>query len=380
MRINYSIIFIITLIIAGCSSGKKALEQGNYYDAVMKSVDRLRKNLGHDKSKSTLRRSYPLAIAYYEDEISNITSSNDPFKWGRTVRSYELINNMYEEIRRSPGALKVISSPVNYYDKMERAKANAAEESYAAGLRKLNPNDRNLSKEAYFHFSDADNFVRGYKDVNDKMAEARFHATLKVLVEQIPVPRRYSLSGDFFQQKVEEFLHSGWSDRDFVRFFNPNEARNERLDNPDQVVVLAFDDFTVGNTYIKESTEQFVRDSVEVGEVTLEDGSTVPAYGSVQAKLTVFRKEVSSRGLLSMQILDGRNEAILASTKFPGTFVWYSEWGSFNGDERALTREQLAICQANEIPPPPPQDLFFEFTVPIWDQLTSALRRFYSRY
>ena len=58
-----------------------------------------------------------------------------------------------------------------------------------------------MSKEAYFLFRDADAYVNGYRDSHDKMAEARYYATLKVLVEQIPVPRRYSLSGDFFQQK-----------------------------------------------------------------------------------------------------------------------------------------------------------------------------------
>jgi len=380
MKTIFYYLTILSLIMNACSSGKKALEQGNYYDAVLKSVDRLRKNTGHDKSKSTLRKSYPLAIAYYEDEIRNITSSNASFKWGRTVRSYELINNMYEQIRRSPAAIKVIANPLNYYDKLERATNNAAEESYQAGLRKLNPNDRNLSKEAYYHFNDANNFINGYRDSRDKMAEAHFHATLKVVVEQIPVPRRYSLSGDFFQQKIEEYLHNGWSDREFVRFFNPTEAQNKQLQKPDQILILAFDDFSVGDTYIRESTEQFVRDSVKVGEVTLEDGKKIPAHNSVKAKLTIFKQEVVSQGVLSMRIVDGTNEAILASTQFPGTFVWFTEWATFNGDERALTNEQLALCKKTEILPPSPQNMFIEFTVPIYDQLTSALRRFYQRY
>ncbi len=378
MRKFYQFI-ILVIIISACTSGKKSLEQGNYFDAVMKSVDRLRKSPGHGKSKSTLRKAYILAIGYYEDQIGNLTSSNDPFKWGRTVGSYEYINKMYEEIRRSPGALKVIANPLNYYDKMERAKRNAAEESYSAGMKKLNPRDRNSSKEAYFHFEDANNFVNGYKEVKDKMNEARDYATLKVAVEQIPVPRRYSLSGDFFQEKVEEFLHASWSANQFIRFYSQREARRERLQDPDHVLVLAFDDYSVGNTRIRESTEKFVRDSVRVGEVTVE-GKKQPVFGTVKAELTIFKKEVVSKGLLSMQILDGRNDAVLSSDKIPGTFVWYTEWASYNGDDRALTDEQLALCKRIEIPPPTPQDLFIEFTIPIYDQLTSKLKRFYGRY
>jgi len=371
---------ILALIISACTSGKKSLEQGNYYDAVIKSVDRLRKNSGHSKSKSILRKAYPSAVAYYEGEVGNLMRSNDPFKWGRTVQSYELMNNLYEEIRRSPGALKVVPKPINYYDRLERAKRNAAEESYSAGMQNLNPNDRNSSKEAYFHFVDANNFVRGYKDVGKKIPEAREYATLNVVVEQIPVPGRYSLSGGFFQEKIEEFLHAGWTDKQFIRFYSQREARRERLQDPDQVLVLAFDDFSVGNIRIRESKEKFERDSVRVGEVTLENGKKAPVYGSVKAELITYKKEVVSKGLLAMKVLDGRNKAVISSDKFPGTFVWYTEWANYNGDERALTKEQLALCKRIDIPPPPPQDLFIEFTIPIYDQLTAKLRRFYDRY
>ncbi len=379
MRKLYPQFIILILIISACTSGKKSLEQGNYFDAVIKSVDRLRKSAGHGKSKATLRKAYPIAIGFYEDKIGNLAKSNDPFKWGKTVGSYGAINKMYEEIRRSPGALSVIPSPLNYYDKMDRSKQQAAEESYTAGISKLNPNDRNSSKEAYFFFSDANHFVNGYKEVKDKMSEAREYATLKVAVEQIPVPKRYALSGDFFQDKVEEFLHAGWSANQFIRFYSQGEARHERLQDPDHILVLAFDDYSVGNTRIRESTETFERDSVRVGEVTVED-TKQPVYGSVKAELTIFKKEVASKGLLSMQILDGRNDAVLSSDKLPGTFVWHNEWANYHGDDRALTDEQLALCKKIEIPAPSPQDLFIEFTIPIYDQLTSKLRRFYDRY
>jgi len=41
-------IFIL-IIISGCSSGKKSLEHGNYYDAVLQSVSRLRQNPNQKK-------------------------------------------------------------------------------------------------------------------------------------------------------------------------------------------------------------------------------------------------------------------------------------------------------------------------------------------
>ncbi|MEM8967027.1 MAG: hypothetical protein AAGE93_11465, partial [Bacteroidota bacterium] len=60
--------------------------------------------------------------------------------------------------------------------------------------------------------------------------------------------------------------------------------------------------------------------------------------------------------------------------------IWFAEWGRFQGDERALNEEELALCNLPEAVPPPPQQLFVEFTKPLYDQLTDRLNRFYQNY
>jgi len=370
---------IIVVYLNSCTAGKKSLEHGNYYQATLKAVNRLRKNPDQKKAQATLRESYPLAVQLLEKDAENKLASNDRFKWKNVLSSYTNINHMYEEIKRSPGALRIIPSPINYYSRLENAQQMAAEESYNLGLEKLILNTREDAKSAYYHFMDANNFVPGYKDINDKLAEAKYIATLKVVVNQIPVPARYSLSGGFFQAKVEEYLHS-FNKNEFVRFYSPTEAENENLNQPDQIIRIGFDDFTVGETHLVEKTEEFSKDSVKVGEVTLDDGTKVPAYNTVKAKFTTYHKEVISNGILSFDVVDAHSNAILTSEKFSGEFVWYCEWGSFNGDERALTKKQINITKAKEIHPPPNQDLFIEFTKPIYNQLTSKINYFYRNY
>ena len=373
-------VLLVLLALNSCSSGKKAFEQGDYYEAVLKSVNRLRQKPNHKKSKAVLRKSYPLAVQTLEKKAKHIQTANEPFKWKQVLQIYAQINHLYEEINHAPGALAVIPRPRNYYQAMDDIKKKAAEESYAAGRKLMSRNTREAAKEAYFHFADVQQFIPGYKDVEKQLAEAEFMATLKVVVEQIPVPGRYSLSGGFFQDKVEEFLHSQYKGTRFVRFYSPDEARRENLQIIDQYLQLQFDDFVVGQTHFTENTETISRDSVKVGEVKLEDGTKKAAYGTVKAKYKLSRKEVVSKGLLSMRVVDANNNAVLLHRKFPGEFVWFSEWASFNGDERALTEEQLALCELREIPPPPPQDMFIQFTKPIFGQLAGSVREFYSRY
>lgn len=371
---------MLPVLFFDCSSGKKAYEQGDYYSAVLKAVNRLRQKPSHKKSKETLRKSYPLALQTLQSDANNRANSNAPFKYRDALYAYQKINNMAEEIKRSPGALRVIPRPETFYPKVAALKQQAAEESYNAGLIALGRKTREDAKDAYYLFVDANKFIPGYKDVRNKIEEAKFDATLKIVFEQIPVPTRYDLSARFFQDKIEEYLNTQYRSNIFVRFYSPREAERENLPYVDQFLRLQFDDFVVGETHTERNTETVSRDSVKVGTVTLEDGSTVDAYNTVYAKITTYKKVVISKGLFSMRIVDAGNKAVLSHQKFNGQFEWYTQWGSFNGDERALTEEELEICNQNEVAPPPPQDLFIEFTRPIYDQLIAAINDFYRRY
>lgn len=372
------VLFVIVFLTA-CSSGKKAYEHGNYYEAVMQSVNRLRQNPDHSKSMEALRNAYPLALENLQTDANNQIASNSPSKWRNAIASYDKINQMYETIRQSPGALKVIPSPKNFYNEIGPLKEKAAEESYNAGIDALMKGTREDAKRAYFNFADAQAFVPGYKDVVEYLDKAKFEATLKVVLEQVAVPNRYSLSGGFFQDKVEEYLHQNYPDRGFVKFYTPEEIKNIKLAKVDQILRIQFDDFSVGNTTINEKEETVKKDSVKVGEAKV-DGKTIPVYNTVSAKLTTVRKEVLSTGLLSMVVMDAKTNGVLQHKKFSGEYSWVSTWGRFNGDDRALTDQQLAMCKRKEQQPPVPQDLFLEFTRPIYNQLIPALQGFYRNY
>jgi hypothetical protein len=371
--------YFLILLMAGCSSGKKAYERGDYYGSVMKSIQRLRQNPDHSKSLETLKNSYPLAVEYLETQAQNEIASNSTTKWRNAIESYTMINNMYEAIRQCPGCMKAVKSPKEYYGEIGPLKEKAAEESYNAGIDALMKGNRNDAKRAYFAFADAQRFVPGYKDVIEYLEKAKFEATLKVVVEQIPVPARYNLSGGFFQDKVEEFLHSNYPDDGFIKFFTAQEAQSVDLPYADHILRIQFDDFMVGNTRMTEKEETVTKDSVKIGDTKV-DGKTLPVYGTVKAKLTTYRKEVLSSGLLSMVVVDGKTNGVLTHRKFNGEYAWVSTWARFNGDERALTDKQLELCRLKEMQPPYAQDLFLEFTRPIYNQLVPSIRNFYQNY
>lgn len=378
MKVSYGFLLVL-FILSSCSSGKKAYEHGDYYDAVVIATRRLRKDPEQVKSIETLRNAYPAAIQYLETQANNEIASNTTYKWKNTIQIYGRINDLYEQIRQCPACMRIINNPKNYYSELGPLKEKAAEESYKAGIAALARGTRNDAKQAYFNFSDVEEYVIGYKDVIEYKAKALDAATLRVVFEQIPVPGRYNLSAGFFQDNVEEFLNNNYRSGSFIRFYTPREATNSNIKFFDHILRIQFDDFTVGNTLIKEKEEIVTRDSVKVGDTKV-NGRTIPVYNTVKAKVTTYSKEVVSAGLLSLMVMDGATNSILLHRKFEGSFVWATTWGHFNGDERALTKEQLARCNQREQMPPPAQDLFLQFTKPLYDQLIPSIRGFYQHY
>ncbi|WP_298713027.1 hypothetical protein, partial [Chitinophaga sp.] len=101
---------------------------------------------------------------------------------------------------------------------------------------------------------------------------------------------------------------------------------------------------------------------------------------TVKATIFLTRKTVQSTGALDYRIIDVSNERILRQNRVPGSFTWQNQFGTFRGDERALSDEDKRLIQGRDLVPPPPQDLFLELTRPIYDRMARDLQSFYSRY
>ena len=377
-------IFIsVIAIISSCSSGKGALQRGNYEEAVLQAVNRLRSSPDNKNATATLREAYPLALNWNMSNIDRLRSSNERFKWEGVLNSYQNLTRLHDEILRCPACLRLVASPSSYLNEANEARNLAAAERYETGdkLMVAETRDRMTAREALSHFRIAEDLVSNYKDTRKRMDEARFYATLKIVVEQVPVnSRSFTLSDEFFRNKIYEYISTNPRMNEFVRFYTPNEAIAAGLQNPDHIVKLQFDDFLVGQTFMNSNTETVTsKDSVKVGEAKVE-GKRVDVYNRVSAKLSTNRKTVTSKGLLDMQIIDAYSGKVIHQDKMIGEFIWFSEWANFNGDERALTKAQRDACNRREVPPPPPQDLFVEFCRPLYDQATQKIKNYYRNF
>lgn len=361
-----------------CKSAKKSLKRGDYDESVLLAVSRLKDN-PRSSSADILKEAYELAVQQHQNDLQRNENPLDPFRWERRAHIYTQLNTLYTSLMACPACTKLVTAR-SYFNEEKEAREAAATARYDAGVAALSQGGRENARQAFEHFEKVNELLPNYRDVARKLDEAYEEAAFRVVVEQVLVTSRaYQLSNEYFQDQINEFLHTNRRLNKFVRFYTPTEATSDKV-RPDHIVTLQFDDFSVGQTLVETKTEVVTsKDSVKVGETTVE-GKKVAVYNKVTAKLTRSRKTVLSGGILNMQIQDFGNKKLVYQQKFPGEYTWVSEWGSFNGDERALTAEQKRITNVKEVLPPAPQLLFVEFSKPIYNQLTSRLRNFYEKY
>lgn len=380
MKAMKLLVLLFPVVMLSCSkSGKKALESGEYYQAALQSIEKLRKDSDNDKSLEVLPNAYKLAQEDLLRDISRAKMANQQFKYERVVDDYAKLNELHDRIEKCNACRKIVS-PDSYFREYEDAVEMAATERYDYADALLRKGTIESGRTAFESFNELIRYAPNYKDVNSKAEEALFLGSYHVVVEQPGInSKMYQYSNDFFRGKIDEFLQTNRRLNKFIRFYQPAEAKQLKLD-PDHIVRLEFIEFVVGETNLKsEKVNVTSKDSVRTGTAKI-DGKNIDVYGLVNATVTRFHKSVRSRGLLSMEIYDYKSKKVLLRDELPGEFIWDNKWASFNGDERALSKLDLEAVKFKEQMPPPPQQMFIEFCKPIYDQFSSRIKRFYDKY
>ncbi|MDQ7947571.1 MAG: hypothetical protein REI78_06540 [Pedobacter sp.] len=365
----------LSILIVGCTTGKNALQKGNYDASVQKSVDRLRNSPKNEEAQQVLATAYELALKDHLNKIQQAKISADVLRWEYILTNYEQLNSLAGEINSCAACQAIVPAPQQFTANIAEAKLNAAAVRYERGLRYLDEADRASAKKAYYDFERAKQFAPNYKDVDKKMDDAYWAAVVRVVVEPVQLnSSAYQLSNAYFQQQLDYFI-SNYRNNKFVLFYSQDQAVSQKI-RPDQVLSLSFDDFMVGQTFVKERVEKMKRDSVIIGQIR----NNKPIYATVKASFSVFDKKVASSGQLSMTISDWQTQKVIRQQRLSGTYVWQDSWATYKGDERALSKQQLKQLGKREVLPPGPEVLFAEFTKPIYAQVVDEVNYFYNQY
>ncbi|TAD98386.1 MAG: hypothetical protein EAZ97_10930 [Bacteroidetes bacterium] len=374
MKFIYFLLFIFALY-SCASSGKKALQQGDYVKASKQAIEKLRNSPSHSEAQGILQQAYPLALEYLLANIQHAKASKMRFSWEKVVNSYEQINDLYEDIRRSPAALSLVK-PKFYVDQLVDAKQEAASERYNAGIQVFELKTRKTAQEAYLHFERAEQLFPDFKDSKKKMQESMEMATLKVLLSPVNSYQNNDLSFMNFQKELWDYCSNQRNMPKFVRFYNV-QTQNQTFD---QTLKIDLSMFEVGQPYLQANTDKLASlDSVKVGEVTL-NGKKIDVKNKVYAEFNSFNKKITAKTRIALQIIDYKQNTVLMQENVDSEYIWQNEWASFNGDERALSPTQKSKTQKREEPNPSRQEMFNQTTNSARYKITDFIAKFYKNY
>lgn len=373
-----ALLLFAIMLAAGCSSSKKALKQGDYEKATLEAAQHLRKHPGSKTSQDVLRQAYPMARESALRHIRQAEDSGASDRYVVAADAYLRLNELANAIYDSPKAMEIIGQPTRYDRELRDVRPKAAEQAYALAGQLMENGSMRDARRAYILYGKANRFVEGYRDVGRRMAEALDAATVKVVVKRPAADRPFIEPADYFYDRlisqITERKHR------FVRFYTADDARRAGVSRPDQVLELDFSSFNVGTMRESSDVRDVSRDSVRVGTTTV-NGQQTDVYGTVRARLIVYRREVLCTGTLRVRIMEAGDGRVAESRDFPGRFVWGEEWATYKGDERALTDEQRRLTRRSEpSAPPTQQELFAAFSRPLLDPATSFIRQYYRRF
>lgn len=370
---RYLPVLLIALLFS-CKNGEKLYHKGQYDQAVLAFVKKLQKRPQDATSLQLLPKAYTAAMEYHEDRAKQQLASNNELKWEYVRAEYRSMQALYNTIKSSPSANAVVK-PKDYSNAITGAQENAADARYVRGTQLLNEGTKQAARQAYDEFDAALRLTPNYRDAKMLRDQAFQMGLIHVVVSEIDVRSPYfQFSADQFRDALVRNLEQRRINS-FVKFYDERFVKGDRDFRPDQYMEMRFYDFVVGQTFVDRTQREV---SKEIAIPTKKKDSVT--YITVKATLYITRKTVASSGVLDYRITDVDNSRVLRQDRVPGSFTWQNQFGTFRGDERALSDDDKRLMGGRDIPPPPPQELFLELTRPIYDRLASDLQSFYTQY
>lgn len=378
---NWLLAAFFIMVLTACSSGKRSLSKGDYDAAVIQSIERLQNSSNNKKASTVLQTAYPLAVKYHLDNISNLSLNNKASRFNQIVAEYESLNSLYDKIQLSPTA-QVLVKAERYTKQLTDAKVDAAKFFYSQAEKNLALANKQSAKQAYNEYSLSMQYAPDlYQDYKQKMDKAMSLAITRVLILPTEVHSNIlKISNDYFKNKIIQYLYEHPLSR-FVEFYDQNDAKATSV-KMDEILDLSFDDFVVGQLTTNKLERKAINDSVKTKTTVKINGkdTVVVGYRKAEATLFVTRKTVESTGVLDVKIVNAFSKTILQQEKIPGTFIWVNQFGTYQGEKVALSDADLKLVGNVDSPVPAPQQLFYEFTAPIFTKLMRRLEDRYRNY
>jgi hypothetical protein len=366
---NLLYILGLFILMTGCRSIEKMVDQGEYDEAIIFATEKL---AGKKNKKTKHIQGLEEAFAKINQRdmarINYLNGINRPENWDEIFAIASLIEQRQSRI--SP-FLPLISKE-GYIAQFEFIKTDiikneaivgAADYHYREGLRSLGlletTGKKTYARKAYYQFLEADSRIKNYKDTPELLAQTVELGRVKIFVDVVNQSDAIIPIG--FENEVKDItvreMNSLW------RSFHINRSEEHTYDYIATLAVTSLDVSPERETIREYRDSKEIKDGWEYKKNkkgkyildTLGNKIKVDKFITVKAKVTEIQREKVARVIGLLRYTDNNNGELLESKPIDVEAVFIDYASTFRGDRRALSDHNRN--RLKNVPLPFPNDL-----------------------
>jgi hypothetical protein len=380
---NFLMIMVAAVLMTGCGSTTKKLQQGNYDAVIDKTVKKLIRKPNADDA-AEMDRAYRLANDRDRDRIRFLVAENNPNSYDEVFQRYNMLKERQRKVR-TVTPLEIEGKTYNYeyvdYDaEMIAAKKKAADYFYDNGKGLLdNALEKVDYRDAYYQLMKANEYSGGqYPDLDAMIYEAHMKGISRVIVEVVnQTPLKLP---DQVEEDLISFDTRGL-DNEWVEYHFKHVDADIEYDYEVLVKLLSI---AVSPDNVKDTDEIFKKKVSDGFDYVLDaKGNVMKDTAGNDIKLERFKeitctlieteqfKSVEIKG--EVEIYSINPERLIQKEPFGATNQFQHASARAIGDLEALTPEALEKTKQEKIPFPTDVDMVMTCTETIKPAIRNAI-------
>lgn len=355
------LIFILTIILAGCGSSKKQLQKGNYDAAIEKAVKSLRKDPKDVKQIDILTQAYTVANEQDNERVRFLKMEGRPNNWDEIYLVYKALSDRQSLVRTvtplNNNGRSVDFPYVDYMPDMVNAKRKAADFYFAHGSELMKSGIKENYRQAYAEFIRAKQYVGDYEGIDSKILDAKSMGMSRVFVSIqnssiLKFPREFeqdllaldlpALNSEWVEYHTQNMNANAQYDY-FVNVNVKNIAVSpDSQEHRDSVIKRDVED---GFTYVLDKKGNVMRDS-------LGNDIKLKKYKTLQCALVETVQSKACRIDGDIEVVQMNPNKVLKKDPIGAQSNFENVYSRALGDTQALNAKQLERTRSKELPFP----------------------------
>jgi hypothetical protein len=340
---------LIVVLFTSCKSSSKQLEKGDYDAALKKSAKKIKRSPGKFEEVDVFNEAFKLANTRDEEAILRLKKKGEPALWAKIYETY-LAMDKRQNLAISLPPVGINFDEKDYTSDIKTARLKAAEYAYAKGSQLLKIDNRFEARKAHARFLEVKRYEKNYKDVDAKLAEAKFKGITNVFFSIEDHSKIVAPQGLIAElQRINmNGLNSTWknydTDVDAKKTYHYSIFLNLKLIDvsPEEVKQNMFTE----SREIEDGFDYALDANGNVKKDTLGNDIKVIRYRTIICNIKEMHQYKTARISGTIDYIDNFNNKLLKSEPITSDAVFEHHYAVANGNLNALkptTKHRLGI-------------------------------------